>query len=405
MSIAGPPAKHRATGSCSAPRMLIENGRPLQRVVRPRAAGDAGEDERRPHGHRRERVDRQAVATVRPVERHHGDPCGETPQARAQPRKVVLSHDRDSSTDSERRVRKLFRPGPRSADRARRPSRPRSRPPARRAQQRRALVVPAVRGTGAPEGTAAGIVHRPAQRLVVGIARVVVARVELDAGARPGRAGRRRTRWTRRGARARARWRRVPARAPSWSQARRSPLGSATQNARWCSRGPRPAVSATSWTVGLRSIQAPVTRSRRRRWRCTPSSESPSSCQNTNASSRRGECRLTWSKRMIGAPRCRWKSCRLRAGASWVVEELQRVAERDPRPAAPPAHARGRASPSRTVAAARREATRRARRGRASARTRKPSRATAGSSAGAGRASGAGAPPSREVSASARRGG
>ena len=126
------------------------------------------------------------------------------------------------------------------------------------AEQHRRLLVPAVWRLGPPERPAAGVVDRPPQRLVLGITGVVIARVQLDAVpvgiaqvdeecVRDAMAPRAR-------ARSRADW----CAAASWSQARRTPAGSPTQNARWCRRGPLPAVSATSCTVGLRSSQAPV---------------------------------------------------------------------------------------------------------------------------------------------------
>ena len=265
------------------------------------------------------------------------------------------------------------------------------------------LVVPAVGRARAPERAAARVGDRPAQRRVVGVAGVVVAGVELDAVAVAGRGGRRRTRSRRRGARGRARSRAAWPAAASWSQARRTAAGSATAKPRWCSRGPRPAVSATSCTVCLRVSQAPVMRS------SGPvggdvlgAAEAELLPEARTSARRRGEWRLKWSSRMTGAPRWRSKrcSCVSNCAISWKnssgkpngSQHAQRAPHARVLALAPSA---SRTAPRESAASASRSSSRADAEGQAGGGRRRRARA--------GRANGAGAPPSRADTGRRRR--
>ena len=191
------------------------------------------------------------------------------------------------------------------------------------------LLVPAVGRLGPPERAAARVVDRPAQRLVVRDRRCSSRTSTARCDGRLDRGGRRRTRWRRRGARARARSRASCSAPASWSHARRTPAGSATQNAKWCSRGPR--ARRQRDVMDRRLAQQPGAGELlvgRRRWRCTPSSGTRGRSRTGRRPPSRGVCRLTWSNRRIGAPRCRSKRWCWVADALHRREELQRVAER-----------------------------------------------------------------------------
>ena len=257
------------------------------------------------------------------------------------------------------------------------------------------FVVPAVGGARAPERAAARIRGRPAQRLVVGIAGVVVARVELDAMPRgiaqvdeegvrdavPPRAAL--------DARGVARRGELVARAQHAGRVRRP------RSRGGAAAGRAPAVRATSWTVGLRASQAPVIRSSGPSVEMYSVQRKPSDCQ-------KRERRLDVGDVEVEVVDARDRRAALEVEALQLRVELAHLAEEREREAERVAHVQ-RAPHARMVAVDRcasrsraRRSRRPSRRGRRSPRTRKESRAARPRPGPrAGRASGATAPPSR----------
>ena len=172
------------------------------------------------------------------------------------------------------------------------------------AEQQAGLVVQ-LSGPSVPrERAAAGVADRPPDRLVIWIARCSSRTSTARCSARQGRAGRRRTRWTRRAVRPALYHHGVLAagelvtargRRPARRYSRRNGAVAAL------ARGQRHVVDGR-----LHSGHAPVIRSSVSEvGGDVLAQRKPSDSQNRNVFSTCGECRLRWWKRSSGAPRCR----------------------------------------------------------------------------------------------------